>query len=66
MTRRILVTGAASGIGAGIVRHWAGLGDRVVATDIDDATGRVLAADTGATYEHLDVTDESAWRAFAE
>jgi NAD(P)-dependent dehydrogenase (short-subunit alcohol dehydrogenase family) len=66
MTRRILVTGAASGIGAGIVRHWAGLGDRVVATDIDDATGRVLGADTGATYEHLDVTDESAWRAFAE
>ena len=66
MTRRILVTGAASGIGAGLVRHWAALGDQVTATDIDDAAGRALAAETGATYERLDVSDESAWRSFAE
>ena len=66
MTRHILVTGAASGIGAGLVRHWAALGDQVTATDIDDAAGRALAAETGATYERLDVSDESAWRSFAE
>ena len=66
MTRRILVTGAASGIGAGLVRHWAALGDRVTATDIDDTSGRALATETGADYEHLDVSDESAWRSFAE
>ena len=65
MTRRVLVTGAASGIGAGLVRHWSALGDRVTATDIDDAAGRALAAETGAEYEHLDVADESAWVSFA-
>lgn len=66
MTRRVLVTGAASGIGAALVRHWAELGDRVTATDIDDAAGRALAAETGVAYEHLDVSDESAWRSFAK
>ena len=66
MTRRVLVTGAASGIGAGLVRHWAALGDHVTATDIDDEAGQSLAAETGAVYDRLDVSDESAWRSFAE
>ncbi len=45
----VLVTGAAGRIGAAIVGAFAGLGDRVVATDIDSAG---LAATTAANNQH--------------
>ena len=65
MSPRVLVTGAASGIGAGLVRHWSNLGASVVATDIDDTAGTALAIDAGATYLHLDVTSNDEWSALA-
>lgn len=62
---RILVTGGASGIGAAIARHWANLGHDVTITDVNDATGRSLAAELGCTFAHLDVRDETEWKSFA-
>ena len=69
--RRVIVTGASSGLGAHIVRHLAGLGadvlaaarraDRLAAlvTELEGAPGRVLACPT-------DVTDDAAVRAMVD
>jgi NAD(P)-dependent dehydrogenase (short-subunit alcohol dehydrogenase family) len=58
-----LVTGGASGIGAGIVRAFAAEGAVVVATDIDDGRGREVADSLGAQgcYLRLDVRLEMDW-----
>jgi NAD(P)-dependent dehydrogenase (short-subunit alcohol dehydrogenase family) len=61
---RILVTGGASGIGAGIARHWANMGNDVLITDVDDALGATLANELGATFQHLDVTSVEQWADF--
>lgn len=59
-----LVTGAASGIGAGISRCFIAEGAKVVLTDINDAGGAALADELGpnAAYVSLDVGDEQAWQ----
>ncbi len=61
-----LVTGGASGIGAGCAQVLAREGATVVITDIQDDKGQWLAEDlarSGATalYLHHDVTSEDAW-----
>jgi len=58
--RVAIVTGGASGIGAGTVRRFVDEGARVVIADILDAQGEKLAADLGdaALYRHVDVTVE--------
>jgi len=59
-----IVTGAASGLGRATARLLAREGARVVATDVDEAGGRTLAAelgDAGCFLAH-DVRDEEAWR----
>jgi len=61
---RILITGGASGIGAGIARHWANMGNDVLITDVDDALGATLANELGATFQHLDVTSVEQWADF--
>ncbi len=61
---RILVTGGASGIGAGIARHWANMGNDVLITDVDDALGTALAKELSATFQHLDVTSVEQWAEF--
>jgi NAD(P)-dependent dehydrogenase (short-subunit alcohol dehydrogenase family) len=48
--KRILVTGAASGLGAALTRAWRERGDEVLATDLG-----------GADLE-LDITDDEHWR----
>jgi NAD(P)-dependent dehydrogenase (short-subunit alcohol dehydrogenase family) len=55
--KRIIVTGAASGIAAASVRAYAREGARVVALDVNDEGGRRVAAEAGraVTYEHCDV-----------
>jgi 3alpha(or 20beta)-hydroxysteroid dehydrogenase len=58
----VLVTGAAGGIGSAVCEDLTARGARVVAADVDDERGEALTARLGCRFEHLDVTDESAWR----
>src|SRR5215468_6125459 len=57
--KRIIVTGGASGIGAGTVRGYVREGARVVALDVNDTDGQRVAADAGrnATFLHCDVAN---------
>jgi 3alpha(or 20beta)-hydroxysteroid dehydrogenase len=59
-----LITGGARGMGAAEVRRLHGAGATVVAADILDDDGTTLVAELGdrASYLHLDVTSEDAWR----
>jgi NAD(P)-dependent dehydrogenase (short-subunit alcohol dehydrogenase family) len=63
--RVAVITGGSSGIGEATVRHFAGLGARVVVADIQDERGQALAEDLGSTvlYHHTDVTREEDVRA---
>jgi len=61
--RVALVTGGSRGIGAAIVRALVRDGARVVVGDVLDEPGEALAAEIGARYVHLDVTDPDAWAA---
>jgi NAD(P)-dependent dehydrogenase (short-subunit alcohol dehydrogenase family) len=67
--RVVFVTGGASGIGADIVRAFAGNGCRVAFVDIQDDAGNALCEEIGATnehrpvYYHCDVTDPDALQA---
>jgi NAD(P)-dependent dehydrogenase (short-subunit alcohol dehydrogenase family) len=54
-----IVTGAASGIGAGVARRLAEAGATVVVADVQDEKGQALAAELGGTFAHLDVTDSA-------
>ena len=58
-----IVTGCASGIGAATVRRLRADGATVLGTDIDEAAGRQLAAETGASYARHDVGDRATWPA---
>jgi NAD(P)-dependent dehydrogenase (short-subunit alcohol dehydrogenase family) len=60
-----LVTGAASGIGAALVRELRRTGETVVATDIDEAAGAELARTLGGgvSFKRLDVRDLARFRA---
>lgn len=55
------VTGGASGLGEAIARAYAGEGASVIIADIDAAGGEALAAELGARFVHLDVTQEASW-----
>ena len=60
-----VVTGAASGIGAAVVRASRGSGANVLALDVDQTTGLELAAQTGALFRACDVGDFAQWQQFA-
>ncbi|MEN3346891.1 MAG: hypothetical protein V7632_526 [Bradyrhizobium sp.] len=61
--RRAFVTGGARGIGAAIVRSFAGAGARVVIADLDLAAATELASEVGAVAARLDVSDADAAQA---
>lgn len=63
-----LITGAAQGIGEAIARAFVAEGATVHLTDINDMLGASLASKLGpeAHYHHLDVRQESDWRAVLE
>lgn len=54
-----IVTGAASGLGAGTVRMLVANGAKVILADVQDEAGQALASELGQTYVHCDVTQES-------
>lgn len=57
--RRIIITGGASGMGAGLVRALPRLGARVVPLDIAAEAGKRIATDAGADFVVGDVTDQA-------
>ncbi len=58
----VLVTGGATGIGADIVRAFAGQAAKVAFLDIQEDAGKALAEKTGAVFERVDITDIPALR----
>lgn len=69
--KSVLITGAASGIGAATARHMAGLGARIAASDIDlgrlEALVAELTASGGTAFaQAVDVTQSSQVDAFFE
>lgn len=61
--RSVLVTGGASGIGAQIVRRFAGQRARVAFLDFDAAAGAAVARETGSAFIACDLRDIAALRA---
>jgi len=64
----VLITGAATGIGAATAREFAGRGFIVVGADVDAGLGASLFAELGAPHEFhvLDVRDAAAWAAIID
>lgn len=54
-----IVTGGASGLGAGTARMLVAAGASVVLADVQDEAGEKLATELGQTYVHCDVTSEA-------
>ena len=63
--RVIAITGAASGIGAAVVRKVTASGSPVLALDIDKTAGSELAAETGAAFRQCDVSSYEDWQSLA-
>lgn len=53
----VFITGAANGIGRGIIEYFAKREATVAFCDIDDVAGAKTASDYNATFYHVDVTD---------
>jgi D-xylose 1-dehydrogenase len=59
----VFITGGATGIGAELVRAFTAQGAHVSFIDLDADAGTALAADCGARFEQVDVTDTTALKA---
>jgi NAD(P)-dependent dehydrogenase (short-subunit alcohol dehydrogenase family) len=60
-----IVTGGASGLGAGTARMLVEQGAKVILADLQDEAGEKLAQELGQTYVHCDVTQEADGQAAA-
>ena len=60
--KNIVVTGAASGIGAAVVRRGSELGAQVIGLDINRASGESVVNTQGGRFHHCDVSDVSSWQ----
>lgn len=59
--RRILITGGASGMGAGLVRSLTGMGALVVSMDLNRESGEAIATAAGArSFIEVDVANEGS------
>jgi 3-oxoacyl-[acyl-carrier protein] reductase len=56
-----IVTGAASGFGAGIARRFSEEGAQVIVADINDAPGAKIAREVEGKFVHADVTRGEDW-----
>jgi NAD(P)-dependent dehydrogenase (short-subunit alcohol dehydrogenase family) len=56
--RVVVITGAGSGLGLASARRMAAEGARIIAVDIDAATGELAAKETGGEFVAADVADE--------
>ena len=56
-----LITGAAQGIGKAIAAAFIREGAHVILTDKNTETGEAAAAELGAEFAVLDVTEETHW-----
>lgn len=67
-SKKVLITGAARGIGRAIAELYVAEGATVILSDINDSEGQALANQLGekAFYLHLDVALESHWQSAAE
>ena len=54
-----IVTGGASGLGAGTVKMLVSNGAKVIIADVQDEAGQALAQELGQTFVHCDVTNEA-------
>jgi NAD(P)-dependent dehydrogenase (short-subunit alcohol dehydrogenase family) len=61
--RVVVITGAGSGIGLASARRLAAEGAKIVAVDIDAASGEAAAKETGGTFIAADVADEDQVKA---
>ena len=60
-----IVTGGASGFGAGIVRRFAAEGARVMVADLNEAGAREVAGEIGGIAQAVDVADNASVKAMA-
>lgn len=60
---KVVVTGGASGLGAAVARAFVAKGAAVTLFDRDAVRGAALAAEIGATFVTVDVTDEASVQA---
>lgn len=66
-SRRVLITGAASGLGLAMAREYLALGDEVILTDIHTGpTDEVRSLAGNWSYRRLDVTSDEDWQATAD
>lgn len=61
-----IITGGASGIGAGTVRLFVEEGANVVIADVQDDRGSAMADELGAVYQHADVSHEDDVQALVD
>lgn len=67
MSRRILITGAASGLGLALAREYLAAGEEVILTDIHAEAPPAVRDLAGRwSYLRLDVTDDDDWAAVAQ